>query len=100
MNILNYTGSTVNIDGGESYPTVGLAYLPFSMETVGEVGGIPVTTKVFGKPVGLPEPQEGAILIVRENLVRALPERSDLYYRNEPITNCFGEIVRWKSIAR
>ena len=83
MEIKNYTPHKINIfDGGEEIETVepsGQTARVEMEEIDGEpVDGIPVTKSEPGEVVGLPEPEEGAIVIV-SGMVEAQTTRPDVY---------------------
>lgn len=83
MTILNLTPHVINVhtpDGVVDIPTTGtvarLASTP--PEPCGEVAGIPVVRMRTGDPVDLPEPVEGAFLVVSTMVRAACPDRTDL----------------------
>lgn len=72
--IKNYTPHTINLNNGESYPSVGLARVSSKFTDFDADG---VCRVEYGEVEGLPEPEDGVLLIVSA-MVLAASDRSDL----------------------
>lgn len=72
--IKNFTPHTINLNNGESYPSVGLARVSSQFTNFDEHG---VCRVEYGEVEGLPEPEDGVLLIVSA-MVLAASDRADL----------------------
>ena len=102
--IRNFTPHPINIIGidGEEIATFqpeGLVRLQAVTETAGNHAGIPLSRTVFGKPEGLPEAEEGTLLIVSQIVKSALPDRLDLVVPAEVVRDKAGRIVGCRSLG-
>jgi hypothetical protein len=53
----------------------------------------------MGNPQGLPEPEDGVVLVVSALVAEAAPEREDLAYPGEAIRDSDGKIVGAKGLC-
>lgn len=74
--------------------------LTASTEAKGTVDGVPITFTLYGKPIGLPEQQEGHFYIVSQLVQSALPERRDLLVPAELVRDPSGNITGCRSLGR
>jgi len=72
--IKNYTPHTINLNNGQSYPSVGLARVSSTFTDFDADG---VCRVEYGEVEGLPEPEDGVLLIVSA-MVLAASDRADL----------------------
>lgn len=98
MQILNLTPHTLNVQtvGGEFVelpPTGTVPRVSQTRECVGEVNGIALNATSFGEVEGLPEQQEGVLLVVSALVRNALPSRTDLASPGMLIRNEDGQPV-------
>jgi hypothetical protein len=99
MKIVNLTPHAVNIIGGETYASSGVARVSEVETQVGEAGGIPLFSKKFGEVVGLPEPQQDTMLIVSMMVKAAAPHRSDLLVPTKLVRDEKGNIIGCQGFA-
>jgi hypothetical protein len=79
MTILNYTPHTINeATTGNSYPSNGVARLSATTEVVDNINGINIYHTTFGEVEGLPESEEGVVIIVSGMILDAVSDRDDL----------------------
>lgn len=84
LKFINLTPHNIDVynDKGEkikTYPKSGkVARIQDDVTIKGEIDGVPVGTITYGKPIDLPDPQEGVYYIVSMVVRQALPERKDL----------------------
>lgn len=66
-----------------------------SRESLGAIGGLPVVRTTLGSPSGLPDPEDGVVLIVSALVAEhpALAGRTDLAYPGEAIRDADGRII-------
>jgi len=93
MRLVNLTPHTVNVINGQNYASEGVVRVSETETQVGEVGGIPLFSKVFGKVVGLPEPTEGTMFIVSALVKAACPDRKDLLVPTKLVRDEKGNII-------
>lgn len=67
-----------------------------------EVDGIsiPITTSTFGEVIGLPEKEDGVLLIVSALVANTCKDRDDLVIPNEAVRDDAGRIIGCKSLGR
>lgn len=99
MKLINLTPHTVNIVGGESLTSEGLARVASSEVEVGRVNDLPLVTVVFGEVQGLPEPQENTMFIVSRLVKSAVPNRTDCVVPNALERDSEGRVVGCKNFA-
>ncbi len=108
MTWLNLTPHVILIlrDGAEdiTLPSCGVARAAAETELIGTVDGIRITRSTFGKPVNLPDFQEGVGLVVSLATVNAARQygrrTDDLYIVNETVRDASGQIVGCRSLAQ
>lgn len=97
MNLMNLTphalhlvtpGGTVTIA-----PSGTVARCTQTSTSAGEVGGIPLSRVTYGDVQGLPEPQEGMLLIVSALVRSALPTRTDLASPGDLVRDAAGAVI-------
>jgi len=105
MKFMNLTPHPITIVEGEQstmYPVDGpVPRLAVEREVLGQINGIGIVRSTMGEPTGLPEPQDGVILIVSA-LVAEHPSvawRSDLAYPGEAIRDSDGKIAGAKGLC-
>ena len=81
-----------------TYPSEGVARCAAETRLVGQIGGIPITQTVMGQIEGLPDFEDGVILIV-SRIVADASDRCDLVYPNELIRDAVGRVLGCKSLA-
>lgn len=100
---INLTPHAINIIIGNETKTIEpsgiIARVAISQEKIGEIDGIPVFRNTYGKPEGLPEPQEGTYYIVSALLAQAVPEREDVLITSNPIRDEAGRIIGCGALA-
>lgn len=74
MKFLNYTPHEIKINDGTSYPSIGTARVSATFTDFDQDG---ICHQEFGEVEGLPEPQEGVMLIVSA-MVLGASSREDL----------------------
>jgi len=105
MKFLNLTPHPITIVEGEQstvYPVDGPApRLAVEREALGQIGGISVVRSTMGEPTGLPEPQDGVIIIVSALVAEhaSVAGRADLAYPGEAIRDPEGKIVGAKGLC-
>ena len=105
MKFLNLTPHPITIVQGEQstvYPVDGPApRLAVEREPLGQVGGVSIVRSTMGDPTGLPDPQEGVILIVSALVAEhpSVANRTDLAYPGEAIRDSDGKIVGAKGLC-
>jgi hypothetical protein len=109
--ILNYTPHNVKIltEAPEindymvvsDYKSCGSARVATEQECVGEINGVKVYSTSYGEVEGLPEQQDGVMLLVSFLVKQALPEREDLICPNTSpqgvVRDSSGQIIGVKS---
>lgn len=99
MKILNLTPHEINIVGKDPIPSSGAVRVSEKTEVIGEINGIPVIKKSFGKVEGLPNEQADTKIIVSLLVAQAAKGRSDLLVVGETIRNEKGQVIGAKSLA-
>ena len=120
MQILNLTPHKINIvdqNGNEThvFESTGIARATATKTPQGEINGIPIVVTTFGEVEGLPDPQEGVMLIVSVITAQAAQKQgrdcSDLLLtdgltRKDPETgivsnapNAKGDIIGCSNLA-
>jgi hypothetical protein len=108
MKIRNLTPHEVNIIDEQgittkSFPSEGVARASQVATPVGEVDGIELVHMEYGKPVDLPEPEEGVMLIVSLITVQAAKasgrRTDDLLLTAGQVRNGKGVIIGCRRLA-
>ena len=105
MKLMNFTPHPITIvDDGAStlYSVDGPApRLNVEREALGRLGGTSIVRSTMGEPTGLPDPQEGVVLIVSALVAEhpAVAHRRDLAYPGEAIRDPDGKIVGAKGLC-
>ncbi len=107
MTVRNFTPHdiTVILEDGTTqvFPSVGVIRARSTSEPVGMVGDIPVFRTTYGAPEGLPEEEEGAVLIVSSLAAQAIkaadPARHDYYVVSDTVRDEAGRIVGCRGFA-
>lgn len=63
-------------------------------------GGQPCTLMSYGEVTGLPDPEPGAIFLVSQLVVNALPRRTDLAFPAGLLRDDEGTIIGFRFLAR
>ena len=108
MTWINLTPHDVNYihDDGrvETFPSQGVARASQTTELIGTVDGLRITKSSFGKPVDLPDFQEGVNLIVSLMTISAAKQygrrTDDLLVTNEAVRNDAGQIIGCRSFGQ
>ncbi len=69
-------------------------------QTVAAVAGLPVVAEALGRVVGLPDPEEGVVLVVSRLVAEAVPGRADVYAPGEAVRDDGGRIVGARGLCR
>lgn len=105
MKFVNLTPHPITLVEGEQstlYPVDGPApRLAVEREALGKIGDISIVRSTMGEPAGLPEPQEGVIVIVSALVAEhpSVSTRTDLAYPGEAIRADDGKIVGAKGLC-
>lgn len=108
LTIKNLTPHDVNVlkdDGSyETFkPTGIIARAEQIYEYDSTVNGITFVTSSYGKPIDLPDPEEGVLLIVSKQTIDAAKKAhrsiGDLVFPAEPIRNDKGQIIGCKQLS-
>lgn len=105
MIILNCTPHTINFvnDAGEVIRSIepsGILPRVFStINLVGDIDGIPDEETVYSEVIGLPEKQDGVILIVSAMVASRLPNRDDIRVPGRQVRNDRGQVIGCKSLS-
>lgn len=106
MQLINMTPHPIHIhtEDGEVLtiePSGTVPRLTPSREAVGQIDGISVVRTTLGEPEGLPEPQEGSILVVSALVAehQSVAARSDLAYPGEAIRDSGGRIIGCRGLC-
>lgn len=102
MQFINMTPHPLNISG--THIPVGELPTPrleVTREQLGELGGFSMVRSTMGAPTGLPEEQEGVVLIVSALVAEhpSVAHRGDLAYPGEAIRDENGRIVGAKGLC-
>lgn len=104
--LVNYTPHaelTYRPDGGDVHvlPQQGNARCAEEHVPGGEVApGLPLTLMRYGEVTGLPEAQDGVVVVVSQLVVNALPERTDLVFPAGLVRDDEGTIIGFRYLAR
>lgn len=102
-NLVNLTPHAINIIFGNETKTVEpsgtIARVSMTQELINTIDGIPVYRNTYGKPEGLPEPEENTYYIVSALLAQAVPERKDVLITSNPIRDPEGRIIGCGALA-
>lgn len=97
MKILNYTPHEVTLMNDKGEPLIlqsaGVARVAQESTVVEIAGGFRLVKSTFGEVTGLPEKEEGTMIIVSAFVRLACPDRTDLGSPAEIIRNAKGCIV-------
>jgi hypothetical protein len=105
MKFLNLTPHPIKIFEGTNsftYPVNGPAVrLVVEQTYLGQIDGISIVRSTTGAPIGLPEQQEGVILIVSAMVAEhpSLASRTDLAYPGEAVRDSDGKIIGAKGLC-
>lgn len=103
--IKNCTPHAINFvnDAGEVIrsiePSGILPRVSSTIEVVGEIDGIPDEATCYSEVIGLPEKQDGVILIVSAMVASRLPNRDDIRIPGRQVRNDRGQIIGCKSLS-
>lgn len=104
MKFVNLTPHVINIfdgNGGTTHvvPSGTVARCKETRTVVRHIGSIPVEKAVYGDVVGLPEPQEGTVLIVSMRTAAGVKDRDDVVFPGEAIRDPNGVIVGCRGLS-
>lgn len=88
LNIIAADGSTVDIQ-----PSGNVARVSSISIIVDNFSGINVTRQTFGKVMGLPDAQDGVVLIVSRMVKDRVPDRNDVMVPGAPVRDTEGKII-------
>ena len=77
----------------------GIARISQETQVADSMDGIPLSVSRFGEAVGLPEPEEGTMLIVSQMVFSALPKRMDLLVPTDMVRDDTGRILGCRSLG-
>ena len=105
MQVINLTPHELTLVGSneeviERIPSSGITRVSEVVETLGNINGIPLVKKTFGKVEGLPDPQDGVVYYVSAITASAVQGRDDVVIGGESVRNDNGQIIGIKSFAR
>jgi hypothetical protein len=105
--ILNYTHHPVSIitgTGTVEIPRHGMARASTSRRVKGYLQysdkSIPINETMFGDVIGLPDEEDGTIIIVSGIAANAIRNRDDLFVVDEPVRDGNGTIVGCRALAK
>ena len=98
LNIECEDGTFIKLEPSGKVARVSVENKPHLTVSAGEVS-IPTTLPVFGEVEGLPEPQDGVILIT-SLLVAARVQRVDVLSPGELIRDTDGNVIGCKGLSR
>lgn len=105
MEILNCTPHSLVFvdDAGKVIRTVEpsgiLPRVSSAITVIGDIDGIPDEVTSYGEIVGLPEKQDGTILVVSAMVAARLPDRDDIRIPGRQVRDAQGRIVGCKSLS-
>lgn len=111
MTIINLTPHSINVvnDNHETITTFeseGIARVSCKSEVQGyfksnqsNLGGIPITRKIFGEVEGLPEEKPGVRYIVSSLVASAVPDRHDLLVPDGYVRDEKGMVIGCTALA-
>lgn len=82
----------------EIVQSTGFARIPFREVVESTVNGVPVVKPDYRRPMALPEPQDGKILIV-SSVLACLAERPDVLAPARMVRNEIGQILGCKALS-
>ena len=88
LNILAADGSTVDVQ-----PSGDIARVSSTSAVITTINGINVTASAWGEVTGLPEAEEGVILIVSRMVKDRVANRADVMVPGAPVRDADGKIV-------
>lgn len=102
--VLNLTPHALNIhslDGSvKTLPPSGqVARCSSTTTQVGEFDGLPLFSTTFGDVVGLPDPQDGVLMVVSALVRQAVPHRKDVVSPGELVRDADGNPVGCKGLT-
>lgn len=99
MIVRNFTPHTINMIELEfSIPSHGVARVQQENKFAFMWGEIPVMRTSFGEVTGLPEQENGVMLIVSAMVRAALPDRKDLVSPGDLVRDDQGRVIGCKSL--
>lgn len=101
MKIINLTPHTIKIINSEvrEIPSSGTVRISEVTVPVGEIDGIALVKKTYGKAEGLPEPQEDTLYIVSAMVRTAYPERNDLASPGDLVRDEQGNVIGCRNLV-
>ena len=105
MEFKNFTPHPIHIVGEDGVTVVrtfeseGLIRVSQKTDRVGHHDGVPLSRSTFGETVGLPEMEDGVMLIVSIFVFNANPERTDLCIPVELVRDATGNIIGCLSLG-
>lgn len=102
--LLNLTPHTLNLvlpDGSIKAvaPSGTVARCASSSAPAGEFEGVPLNRTTFGQVEGLPEPQDGVLLVVSALVRQAVPHRADVASPGDLVRDADGNVVGCKGLT-
>lgn len=88
LNLIAADGSIVDIQ-----PSGNQARVSSTSDVVATINGINVTQSTWGDVTGLPDAQDGVILIVSRMVKDRVPDRSDVLVPGAPVRDADGKII-------
>ena len=100
MKIVNLKPHTIKIINSEirEIPSSGTVRISEVSVPVGEIDGILLVKKTYGRAEGLPEPQPDTIYIVSAMVRAAYPERTDLASPGDLVRNEQGNVIGCRNL--
>ena len=105
MKFLNLTPHPLTILAGDVATHLAVSgpapRLAVDRESLGTVGAFPIVRSTMGSPTGLPDAEEGVILVVSALVAEhpSLTSRDDLAYPGEAVRDADGKITGAKGIC-
>lgn len=104
MTIINLTPHAINIvndnhEAVKTFESEGIARVSCRSEVQGNLGGIPITRKIFGEVEGLPEEKPGVHYIVSSLVASAAPDRQDLLVPDGYVRDEKGMVIGCTALA-
>lgn len=98
MKLINLTPHVLNIiaaDGSvvDLQPSGNIARVASSSAVVTTINGINVTASTWGEVTGLPDAEEGVILIVSRMVKDRVANRADVMVPGAPVRDAEGKII-------
>jgi len=104
-NIINCTPHAISFvdDAGKVIrvvePSGILPRVSSTITVVGNIDGIPDEITSYGEVVGLPEKQDGTILVVSAMVAARVPDRDDIRIPGRQVRDDKGRIIGCKSLS-